>query len=152
MSIDSQPQSKSPDSGKVNAVRFILSADTCIRIMESRPLALLQKIADCQPGEIGVSAITVAELRHWAAKSPTIVKTNEDLRAFLSMLHVINYDETAATVYGTIQFGAEQSRSKLPPLEILVASHALAANAVYITTRPEDFEFYKRLMVDDWSC
>ena len=133
------------------SIRYMLSADACIQIIENSPITLLQRLAQCRAGEIGVSAITVAELSLWAAHSRTFVKTNEALRHFLQMLPVLYFDESAATIYGTTKIGVEQTGATMETLDVLIAAHAISLNATYVTDRNAVFEGLKKLRTEDWS-
>lgn len=48
---------------------YLLDTNICIYIIKKRPPEVLEKFITCSPGDIGLSVITVAELRYGAQKS-----------------------------------------------------------------------------------
>ena len=50
-------------------MRWMLDTDTCIELIRSKTPALVENLLTHQVGEVGVSAITVAELEHGVERS-----------------------------------------------------------------------------------
>ncbi len=50
-------------------MRWMLDTDTCIELIRSKTPALVENLLAHQVGEVGVSAITVAELEHGVERS-----------------------------------------------------------------------------------
>lgn len=48
---------------------YLLDTNICIYIIKKKPESVLNKFSFIQPGEIGISMITVAELEYGANKS-----------------------------------------------------------------------------------
>lgn len=60
------------------------------------------------PGDLGVSAIVVAELRYGAAKSANASAVLAAQDQFLSLVGFVPFDQDAADAYGAIRAHLEQ--------------------------------------------
>ena len=45
-------------------MRFMLDTNTCIFLIRRKHAGLLRRIVSCNPGDLGISAITLAELEY----------------------------------------------------------------------------------------
>jgi tRNA(fMet)-specific endonuclease VapC len=50
-------------------MKYLLDTNICLALLRQKPAALLQQLTAYEPGEVGISAITLAELVHGAEKS-----------------------------------------------------------------------------------
>ena len=50
-------------------MKYLIDTNICIYIMNNRPVDVIEKFKQFDPGEIGVSTITVSELQYGVAKS-----------------------------------------------------------------------------------
>ena len=50
-------------------MKYLLDTNICIALIRQRPADLLQRLTALEPGEVGLSSITLAELIYGAAKS-----------------------------------------------------------------------------------
>lgn len=56
-------------------MKYLLDTDVCIYLINKRPSSVLEKLHTCRAGDVGVSAVTVAELRYGASKASAPDKT-----------------------------------------------------------------------------
>jgi predicted nucleic acid-binding protein len=49
-------------------MRFMLDTDSCIALIKRKPGTILRRLMSLSPGEAGISAITLAELRYGALR------------------------------------------------------------------------------------
>ena len=45
-------------------MKYMLDTNICIGLIRQRPKKLIERLTDCEPGEVGISTITVAELAY----------------------------------------------------------------------------------------
>ncbi|HLQ27083.1 MAG TPA: type II toxin-antitoxin system VapC family toxin [Acidiferrobacterales bacterium] len=128
----------------------MLDTDTCIYLIKKKPPSVIEKLRACQAGDVGISAVTVAELRYGASKSQRIQQNHEALDLFLAPFEVVTFDETAAAAYGGIRAQLEKAGQPIGPLDMLIAAHAKGMNAALVTNNVGEFKRIKGLKVETW--
>ncbi len=131
-------------------MRFMLDTDSCIAIIKRKPVKILHKLTALDPGEAGISSITLAELRFGVAKSAERERNREALDEFLLPLEIADFDEGAARAYGTVRASLESTGAKIGPLDTLIGSHALSLGSVLVSHNTREFRRIRGLAVEDW--
>lgn len=80
-----------------------------------------------------VSAISEAELRFGMAKAPGQTIRIARMERFLSKAQVLPWGHDEAVAYGELRARLEAAGKPLSPLDLLIAAHALAAEATLVT-------------------
>lgn len=132
-------------------MKYLLDTDVCIYLINKRPSSVLEKLHACRAGDIGVSAVTVAELRYGASKSQRPEQNHEALDLFLAPLEMTAFDENAAIVYGEIRTLLEKTGAPIGPLDMLIAGQAKSLNVVLVTNNVREFKKVKGLKIEAWS-
>jgi tRNA(fMet)-specific endonuclease VapC len=81
-------------------MKYLLDTNICIYLIRRKPPQVLQKFQVHSVGEIGISAITVAELQFGAQKSQFVEQNLRALQQFLLPLVCVPFDDQAAVAYG----------------------------------------------------
>ena len=131
-------------------MRFLLDTDTCIYLIKKKPPSVIEKLRACQAGDVGISAVTVAELRYGASKSQRVQQNHEALDLFLAPFEVVTFDETAAAAYGGIRAQLEKAGQPIGPLDMLIAAHANSLSVTLVTNNVGEFKRVKGLKVETW--
>ncbi|MBI9082062.1 MAG: type II toxin-antitoxin system VapC family toxin [Desulfobacterales bacterium] len=132
-------------------MRYLIDTNICIYIMNQRPKAVIEKCRQCQPGDIGISTVTVSELRYGVAKSSRPEENAARLGAFLAPFIILAYDDAAAGVYGDVRFYLEKQGRPIGPLDMMIAAHAMSLNATLVTNNEKEFRRIKTLKVENWA-
>jgi tRNA(fMet)-specific endonuclease VapC len=132
-------------------MKYLLDTDVCIYFINKRPSSVLEKLHACRAGEVGVSAVTVAELRYGASKSQRARQNHEALDLFLAPLEMAAFDEAAAVAYGDIRSQLEKAGDPIGPLDMLIAAQAKSLNVVLVTNNVREFRKVKGLKIEAWS-
>jgi len=132
-------------------MKYLLDTDTCIYIMNRRPAGAIQRCKQCEPGEIGISSITLSELRYGVSKGAHRTKNEIRLDNFLFPFEILSYPDDAARAYGDIRFQLEQQGKPIGPLDTLIAAHAMSQDLILITNNVKEFKRIKKLKVENWS-
>ncbi len=105
--------------------------------------SLNRRLAACYPGDVSISAISFAEvaLGTWMGKPPR----QDILDAFLRVIPIIEFDETAAREYARLPF-------KRARFDRLLAAHALSIGATVVTNNEADFADVPGLKVENWTA
>jgi len=99
-----------------------------INIIKQKPASVLEKFNTILPGEVALSAITLAELEYGAYKSASIKKNLTALHQFLISFEILPFDYKAAIIYGTIRAELEAKGTPIGPPDTLIAAHAKSEN------------------------
>lgn len=130
-------------------MQYLLDTNICIYLMRRQPAAVAERFALLRRGDVGMSVITLAELRYGVEAHEADRKRNERaLEALLTEIPAAPFDVSAAKVYGVIR-AAARSR-KRDALDRLIAAHAISAGLILVTNNPADFDGYPGLRLENW--
>lgn len=132
-------------------MKLMLDTNTCIYIIKQKPAKVLKHFKAYSVGEIGISSITLAELRFGVEKSQHVQKNEEALDAFILPLAIADFDEKAAKVYGGIRSMLEKTGNPTGSMDMLIGAHALSLIATLITNNIKEFKRIKGLRVINWT-
>ncbi len=131
-------------------MHFMLDTDACIALIKRKNTKILRRLTALEPGEAGISSITLAELRYGVARSAEKGRNAEALDEFLLPLEIADFDEAAAGVYGDVRAGLEAAGTPIGPLDTQIGAHALSRGAVLVTHNTREFNRIPGLAVQDW--
>ena len=132
-------------------MQVMLDTNICIYIIKQKPDVVLQRFRAFQVGDIGISAITLAELQYGAAKSARPRQNRESLKEFVSALDVASFDIAATEAYGEIRASLEKSGRPIGAMDLLIAAHALSLRARLATNNEREFKRVRGLRVENWN-
>ena len=132
-------------------MKYLIDTNICIYIMNNRPLNVIKKFKQFNPGEIGISTITVSELQYGVSKSTHRKENQHRLDEFIAPLEILAYNAIAARTYGDIRFQLEKRGKLIGPLDLLIAAHALSHSLVMVTNNDKEFKRIKNLEVENWT-
>ena len=131
-------------------MKWMLDTDTCIALIKRKPPELIKRLQAKAVGDIGISSITLAELRFGVANSSRQEQNRTALDQFLLPLDIVAFDELAADSYANVRAELEVQGTPIGPLDTLIAGHALSLNVVLVTHNVAEFKRVKGLRLDDW--
>ena len=128
----------------------VLDSDHCVAILRAK-LDLVGHASTDE--ELAITAISVGELVHGAAKSQ---RTNENLArldVLLAALTVLPYDEWSARRFGQLKARLEQAGEAVSDLDLQIASVALEHDSILVTHNQKHFARLANiagLAIEDW--
>lgn len=131
-------------------MRFLLDTDICIYIIKRKPQQIAQRFNTLRPSDIGISAITVAELEYGAQKSQKPEQNRAALQQFLIPLEILVFDPQAAQAYGTIRADLERKGQVIGSLDMLIAAQAKSEGITLVTNNIREFSRIPDLRVENW--
>ena len=131
-------------------MKWMLDTNICIAIIRRQPEVAIKRLRGKSVGQVGVSAVTVAELQYGAAKSTRPELARSALSEFLLALEVAPFDEAACARYGMVRAKLEAAGKPIGPLDTLIAAHALSLGVVLVTNNLREFRRVPGLTVEDW--
>ena len=132
-------------------MKIMLDTNICIYIIKRRTAAVLNHFMEYQVGDIGMSSITLAELRYGVAKSAQREKNAKALEGFVAPLVLVPFDEEAAFVYGGIRAVFEKAGKPIGSMDMLIAAHAVSLGIPLVTNNTREFLRIPGLNVVDWT-
>ncbi len=123
--------------------RYFIDSDLAIYSMGGDAQSVLnQRLAACYPGDVGISAVSFAEvaLATWNGKPPR----QAVLDAFIQIIPILPFDDAAARAYAKLPF-------KCARFDRLLAAHALSVGATIVTHNEADFADVPGLKVENWA-
>lgn len=132
-------------------MKLLLDTNICIYIIKQQPVTVLNHFLEYQIGDIGISSITLSELRYGVAKSAHREKNAKALDEFVIPLEVVSYDESAAHAYGNIRATLEKAGTPIGSMDMLIAAHAVSLGIPLITNNTREFQRVPSLKIIDWT-
>ena len=132
-------------------MKVMLDTNICIYIIKQNPQTVLDRLVAMPTENVGLSVVTVAELRFGVSKSAQPRRNHEALDRFFSPFEIALYDEPAASAYGTIRTALESEGKPIGPMDLLIAAHAVSLNAKLVTNNTKEFARVAGLAVDNWT-
>ncbi len=111
--------------------------------------AIAKYIKDLLP-EVAISSLVLAELRFGARASVRTDENLERLDQFLQIVEVVDFDDASADAYSRIRLSLRRMGRPTGDMDLLIASVALANNAILITHNTKHFENIEGLTLEDW--
>ena len=129
----------------------LLDTNICIYLIRQRSTSALERFEEFEVGEIGVSVITVSELRYGVEKSTRVEQNRKALDQFLLPLEVLDFDLSATAAYGKTRAALEKQGTPIGPLDTLIAAHALSLGATLVTNNTREFKRVPDLHLENWT-
>lgn len=131
-------------------MEYLLDTNTCIYIIKKRPEKVFQRFSTLQLGSVGISTITLAELRFGVAKSQYPDKNAQALEHFITPLEIREFSEAATHEYGAIRAFLEKKGTLIGSLDMLIAAHAKSLNATLVSNNLKEFLRIPSLKLENW--
>jgi tRNA(fMet)-specific endonuclease VapC len=132
------------------ATHYLLDTNT-VSFHIRRSSALLQRRLRTIPADsAALSVVTEMEIRYGLAKNPAL-KIAPLVEAFLQGITILPLTSEAARHYATVRALLDTRGTPIGPLDLMIASHALALGATLITTDVSEFRRVPGLRCEDWS-
>ena len=112
---------------------------------------LLQKLMACNPSDLSLSTITLAEIYYGIEKSPIKKKERRfKIQKIKTQLEIYPFNELAAEKYGALRAVLEKAGQIISERDMQIAAIALANEFCVVTHNLKEFCRVPRLIVEDW--
>ena len=128
----------------------MLDTNICIQIIRLRPRSVLERFSAWAVGDIGLSAITLAELAYGASNSRDPKRNRDALQQFTAPLDIAAFDRGATEAYGRVRTVLERKGQRIGPTDLLIAAHALSLDVRLVTSNEAEFKRVPGLVVENW--
>ncbi|QPN66278.1 type II toxin-antitoxin system VapC family toxin [Synechococcus sp. CBW1006] len=130
-------------------LRYLLDTNICIYVIKQRPASLLERFNE-NAAQMGISAITLAELLHGAEKSSQPRRSLAVVEDFCSRLDVLSYGAKAAQHYGLIRASLERRGLAIGVNDLHIAAQARSEGLTLVSNNLREFERVDGLLLDNW--
>ncbi len=128
-------------------IKALLDDAFCLHLIRRRSAGALAVFADYQPGEVALSALTVATLRARALQSRAPTRNLAALERFLLPLVILEFDAADAQQMERMAAIWRDQPENRDPLPLFLAAQAQRRAAQLITTQPERYLAFPGLRV-----
>lgn len=128
---------------------YMLDTNTVSHLLKRHP-AVSCRLVTVPMSALCISAITAGELRYGLAKRPDAKRIHALVREFLGRVDVLPWSNETTERYGVLRATMEREGKVLAPLDLLIATHALAVDAVLVTN-DQAFSRVPGLEREDWT-
>lgn len=132
-------------------MRYMLDTNIIVYAKNARPEIVLKRFQQYNPGDLCISAITMAELEYGVCNSSKPKQNRLALLTFLSNIEVIPFDMEAAKVYGQIRHDLKEKGELIGANDMLIAAHAKSLGFTLITNNTREFGRVEGLKLNNWA-
>lgn len=131
-------------------VHYLLDTNTASYIIKGNVPHVRDRLQKIPMSEVGVSAVTEAELRFGVARKPHVARLHLAVEEFLLRVDILPWDSSAAQHYAILRSAMEDSGTPMGNLDMMIAAQALAADATLVT-HDRVFQRVRHLEIEDWT-
>lgn len=113
--------------------------------------AVRQRVLMVPMESLLISAVTEAELRYGVAKRGYPKALTQAVQLFLERVETLPWTSEVAAVYADLRASTESVGSPLAALDMMIAAHAKAADAILVTRDKAFTAETLALRLEDWS-
>ena len=99
---------------------------------------------------LAISSVTAGEMHYGLAKRPQATTLAKLVHEFLRYAEILPWTDAVAPHYGTLRAALEAEGITIAPLDLMIAAHALAADATLVSA-DKALSRIGILRTEDWS-
>jgi tRNA(fMet)-specific endonuclease VapC len=132
------------------SVRYLLDTNTASYVIKGNIPRVRERLLKVPMAQLAISTVTEAELLFGAARKPEATQLKMAVEEFLLRVEALPWDSTAARRYADVRAALERSGAPMGNLDMMIAAHALALEAVLVTN-DRAFRTLSRLRLENWT-
>jgi len=130
--------------------RYLLDTNTASFVIKGNIPRVRERLLKVPMAQLAISAVTEAELLFGAARKPEAVRLKVAVEEFLLRVEALPWDSKTARHYAEIRATLERQGKPMGNLDMMIAAHALAVEAVLVTN-DRSFRRLGKLKLEDWT-
>lgn len=131
-------------------MRYLLDANAVIDLLNEPAGAIVRRVRQHEPVEVGISAIVVHELYYGAFRS----RRQQHNLGLVDGLRfdVVDFDQEDARYAGEIRAVLAKQGPPIGSYDVLIAGQAKARDLILVTANLEEFRRVDGLQLENWSA
>ncbi|MCK4504133.1 MAG: type II toxin-antitoxin system VapC family toxin [Candidatus Aegiribacteria sp.] len=129
---------------------YLIDTDICIYLIKKKSEYLLQRFESEKAFNIGVSAISVAELEYGIAKSAYPERNRIALLEFLSCFEIVPFTDLDTQAYGAVRAFLNKKGTPIGPYDLMIAAQCLTRDLILVTNNVKEFQRVPDLHIENW--
>lgn len=129
--------------------KYILDTDICIYWLKGNK-EIFEKVEQIDVDNLGITIITLAELKYGAYKSKYVKENLRNINNFLRKIMVLPLEEKAADKFGKIKTALSKAGQIVDDFDILIATITLSTNGILVTRNIAHFKRIAGLHYENW--
>lgn len=118
--------------------------------MQGRDATLLARLTQVPDGQVVISSVTLGELEYGLHRKGQPARLRNAMTQVLLRVDVLPWDEKVATCYGELCATLEAQGINLSDFDMMIAAHAVAANAILVSRDKAFEQVTARLKLEIW--
>ncbi|RST84374.1 type II toxin-antitoxin system VapC family toxin [Aquibium carbonis] len=131
--------------------RYLLDTNIISYASSGRSRKALERIMANSTEQILVSAISCGELWYGLKRRDVGERLRTATAALLAEATILPWTSETADIYADLRYAMARNGKSLAPLDLLIAAHALEADATLVTNDAA-FRHVPGLTVEDWTA
>ena len=127
-----------------------LDTNICSYILRRHPVAMIDRFAGLDRAQLWLSAIVAAELRFGAVKLGS-ARFAAAVETWLTGFDVRPWPVDATRQYANIRYALERAGQPIGGMDLMIAAHVLAEDAVLVTNNARECLRVPGLAVEEWA-
>jgi len=111
---------------------------------------IIRRLVSLPMEDVVISSVTEGELFYGLAKRGYPKALSERVRQFLIRVDVLPWDHDVTQAYGDLRAACEAKGVTLAPLDMMIAAHAVATDAILVTRDKAFAQVSEPLKTEDW--
>lgn len=132
------------------SIRYLLDTNTVSFHIRSSSPRLQRRLRRTPAKTVALSAITEMEIRYGLARNPAL-RIAPLVEAFLAGMTILPLTSEVAGLYGRIRAELDRKGQPIGPLDLMIASQAVALGLTLITNDIREFRRVAELRCEDWT-
>lgn len=131
---------------------YMLDTNICIYTINNQPDSYCKMLEKLERSNVlAISSIVLAELQYGVANSNLKELNQIRLNTFVARLEVMDFSAKCALYYGNLRSELKQKGVLIGGNDLLIASHALAEDAILVTNNISEFKRVPGLTIENWD-
>ena len=124
--------------------------DTCIVIAYLNGNQLIAEKMKLYLPDVAISSVVLGELLYGARASARINENLRNLKSFIQIIDISDYNPKSADAYSKIRLSLRQKGRPSGEADMMIAAIATADNAILVTDNTKHFEYVENLILENW--
>ena len=130
--------------------RYMLDTNIASHVIKGDIPEIRERLLSAPMHNVVISSVTQAELLYGLAKRSYPKGLSARMHEFLIRVDILPWNHDVATVYGDLRAKCEAAGITLSPLDMMIAAHANAVDAILVTRDKAFSHIPEGLRIENW--